>query len=385
VVLSSYPAAPLATLALTWLACTAPEPTAEAAGLPTPTGRAVARLDRAGVELLPRGLVDLDAATLAADPIPAFDRPHLEGLEAGLSYSIGTASRGYLVHGRRLPDDLPHLKPRPVSVARRAVWGTDALVMALDRSAAAVARSWPGSVLYAGDLSARHGGDLPGHASHNSGRDADLAFYMRDDAGMLADGPPMHPITDTGRALYSPLWFDAARNWALVAALLTEPEVQVQWIFVASHLEAMLLAHARASSADPKLIERAEAVLKEPVDSSRHLEHFHLRLFCALEERLEGCLDYGRRHPWIDTYAQALSRRVQELLPLLGTRRAEEGRYAIIRLVRLGAREAADLVAELADNPDPELGRLALDAAAFLRGERTPPEWAHLRDEDPGE
>lgn len=323
-------------------------------------------------------------SAVALGAISAFDKPHLSGLAADRSYSIGTASRGYLVQGRKLPET-DWLKPRPTSLRRKATWGTDEMIGALDRAAKSVAERWPGSVLYAGDLSAEGGGDIRGHASHNSGRDVDLCFYYRDPAGRIADEERMWPIRSDGTGAGGERRFDVPRNWALVEALLRDPHVQVQWLFVASHLQDLLLAHAEAIGADEEVVRRAKKVLKQPGDSSRHAEHFHVRFYCALAERVQGCVDYGPVWDWVDTYEKALARRITEVLPFLKVRSAEENRYAITRLVRLRAVAAVPHLEPLMDSPDPSIRALAADAVAFLRGERTPPAWAHLTEEDPGE
>ena len=130
---------------------------------------------------------------------------------------------------------------------------------------------------------------------------------------------------------------------------------------------------------------RAEAVLAQPRDSSAHLDHFHVRLYCALEERVEGCVDYGPVRPWVDTFDQALAERVTEVLPFLRLGRPAEVRYAVTRIVRLNARFATGHLEPLLDHPDLAVRALADDALAFLRGDRTPPAWAHLAEADPGD
>ena len=61
-------------------------------------------------------------------------------------------------------------------------FGAWQLVQLLERAAHQVARSLPGARLSVGELSKERGGDLPGHASHESGRDVDVGFYMLDAA-----------------------------------------------------------------------------------------------------------------------------------------------------------------------------------------------------------
>lgn len=351
-------------------------------------GRALASVELSGLALLPAVVVEAAPPPPAgAVGIPAFDRAHVSHLKRDRSYSIGTASRGYLVNGRAVPSGDPAISVRARTLRKRAQFGTDELVEALARAATHVAQRWPGSHLYVGDLSYASGGDIPGHASHASGRDVDLVFYMRDEAGRMADSPQMLPIGGNGKARWGEprLVFDLPRNWALVEALLRDPHVQVQYILIADHLKALLLGQAEQVAADETVIRRAHRVLRQPRDSSIHEEHFHVRVYCALAERVEGCVDYGRVHPWIDTYESALARRINEVMPFLQAGGAEEVRYAITRLVRLRAKGALVHLEPLVGSPQPRIAQLAADAVAFLRGRRTPPRWAHLQEEDPGD
>jgi penicillin-insensitive murein endopeptidase len=315
----------------------------------------------------------------------AFGRGDDGRLSTTRSYSLGTTSRGRLVGGRPLPTDHPALVARPVAIQRGAIHGTDELIGALERAASHVASRWPGSRLYAGDISARDGGDIGGHVSHNSGRDVDLAFYARDAAGRIADSDAFLAFRGDGATPDGERAFDDARNFELVATLVRDPRIQVQWIFVSAPLRDRILRAGVAAGADPTVLERVAAVLSQPRDSSPHAEHFHMRIYCALDERVEGCLDAGRVHPWVDTFDAALAERVAEVVPLLSSGGADEVRYAITRLVRLRARDAVDAIEPLTTHADAETRALATDAVAFLRGERTPPAWAHLLPEDAGE
>jgi murein endopeptidase len=309
------------------------------------------------------------------------DRP--EAMD-GQSFSVGTASRGYLVGGAALPTDHASLKVRPVSIKRRAIHGTHAVIEALERAAAAVARKWPGSQLFAGDISAVQGGDIRHHASHNSGRDADLAFYLRDQVGSLADGPDMNVLGRDGQT-EAGLVFDEARNWELIASILQNPNVQVQWFFVANHLRGRMLTFAERVGADEKLIQRASVTMRQPGDSSPHADHFHVRFFCGLEERLRGCVDTGERHDWINSYGAEIEVETSRIIALLRGGGGDEKRYVIKRIGQLALASGARHLEPLKEDADPTIRVMAIDTIAFLRGERTPPAWAHLTDEDVGE
>lgn len=343
-------------------------------------GRALSSLELGAVSLLP-------AVTVAPMPTGgqgAFDRESAPGDGEGVSYSVGTASRGYLVGGEPLPLDHPALKVRPVSLERRAIHGTGALIAALKQAATGLARDYEGSQLFAGDISGLKGGDIPHHASHNSGRDADLAFLLRDAHGAMADGPEMDVIREDGRTEAGKV-FDVARNWRLVASLLRNPNVQVQWIFVARHLRKSMLDYGRHVGADGTVMKRARVTLRQPGDSSPHADHFHIRFYCGLEERLRGCVDTGESHPWIDTFGAEVEMEIGRIVALLRGGGVEEKRYVIKRVGQLALRSGASHLEALASDADHTVRIMAIDTMAFLRGERTPPAWAHLTDEDVGE
>jgi len=343
-------------------------------------GQSLEEFDSSGFSLLP-------AVTVAPMPTmigSGFDRQDHPGAVDGRSYSIGTASRGYLVGGAPLPTDHDALKVRPVSIERRAIHGTHAVIEALQRAATVVTRRWPGSELYAGDISAKQGGDIRHHASHNSGRDADLAFYLRDQRGGISDGPDMNVLGRHGQT-EAGLIFDDARNWELVAAILQNPNVEVQWFFVANHLRKRMLTFAKRVGADPRLIERASITMRQPGDSSPHADHFHVRFFCGLEERLRGCVDTGVRHGWVDSYAAEIEIQMSQIVALLRGGGDDEKRYVIKRIGQLALASGARHLEPLTKDPDDSIRVMALDTVAFLRGERTPPAWAHLTDEDVGE
>jgi penicillin-insensitive murein DD-endopeptidase len=86
--------------------------------------------------------------------------------------------------------------------------------------------------------------------------------------------------------------FDARRNWALVRALLSDPTVEVQWIFIHKALAELMLREGPESTDDPALVARAAALLHQPTDSQPHDDHMHIRVYCAAGDRMLGCLDH---------------------------------------------------------------------------------------------
>lgn len=342
-------------------------------------GKRLSALELGTATLLPAAGVNLSLR----NPKPAAESISSDAEDGSLS--IGTASGGRLVAGKTLAEGGRHIKLRPTSKRRRAIYATQRLLDALTQAAESVGSRWPGSVLFVGDLSARHGGDIPHHASHNSGRDADLAFYARDEAGRFADSEVFDRYDASGFCKQSKKTFDTARNWALVESLLRNPDVELQWIFVVDHLEKRMLSHAREIGVDRELLDRARIILKQPGDSSPHADHFHIRIYCGRAERLQGCLNNGRIHQWAEIHEDVVMARMGHVLPFLQSNSRDEILYAITTLVRLRARTAVPHIKQLRSFPDKDVREMATDAVGFLSGRRTPSRWEHLSDVEAGE
>ncbi|NOY91639.1 MAG: penicillin-insensitive murein endopeptidase [Deltaproteobacteria bacterium] len=205
----------------------------------------------------------------------------------------GRLRRGVLLH------ESAHVRYTTEYRAAGNFWGTWELVQLLERAAYRVSRRLPGAKLSVGELSRERGGRIPGHASHRSGRDADLAFYMLDGRGR-----PFAPFAfaafrgnGQGRGVNSGLRFDDARNWELVAKLVADGDARVQYIFVSNALKRRLLREGRRRHASASVLRRAEAVLIQPSGHNRHENHFHLRIYCPPASR-PACRDRAPFHPW---------------------------------------------------------------------------------------
>jgi hypothetical protein len=95
--------------------------------------------------------------------------------------------------------------------------------------------------------------------------------------------------------------FDARRNWALVRAMLSDPTVEVQWIFVHRALAERMLREGTSSDDDPALVARAAALFHQPSDAQAHDDHMHIRLYCTADDRLLGCVDRGPQRRKMET------------------------------------------------------------------------------------
>jgi penicillin-insensitive murein endopeptidase len=141
---------------------------------------------------------------------------------------------GRLLRGMRMAES-NYARYVPEYAPSGHFYGTWELVQLLERAARRVAFRFPGSRLPLGELSGQSGGDIGGHHSHESGRDADIGFYMTSADGRPYEGMAFANFDARGRGLppNEGLRFDDARNWELVSKLISDADARPQYIFVA--------------------------------------------------------------------------------------------------------------------------------------------------------
>jgi penicillin-insensitive murein endopeptidase len=220
-----------------------------------------------------------------------------QGRFALLSLTVGHPNDGAQLRAKRLTKT-KELLVRKSSKERN--YGHPALVLMLWRSASDVAKAAPGSVLLVGDLSYRDGGPISGHRSHQSGRDADIGFYVVDGKGKRLPSREFVSFDAEGNARDGgKLHFDDERNWMLVESWAKDRRAGLSHIFVSDPLKARLLRFARSRPRFAPYAERAAALLKQPEKGEDHSDHFHVRITCPRDQleicRPESKLD-GDRH-----------------------------------------------------------------------------------------
>lgn len=185
-------------------------------------------------------------------------------------------------------------------------WGHPRLVRAIERAAGEVAAAMPnGPDLVVADLSAETGGRIVRHRSHRTGRDADLLFYVVTPDGRPIENSGFHHFGKDGIAEVSErdrtfVRIDVARTWLLVRALASDENAQIQWLFVAGWLEAMLVEHALARGEPDAVIARTQKLLHQPSDSFSHDDHIHVRIACSADDAVRGCRGGGYQWPWLE-------------------------------------------------------------------------------------
>lgn len=214
-----------------------------------------------------------------------------------LGRSIGSPSDGHLVGGARLAEG-PHVRIVPYYAAGDARWGLEPLVDMIDRAARAVRKQFPDSVLSVGHLSRPGGGEIDRHVSHESGRDADIGFYVRNQQGKPIYAEHFVAFRGDGTA---PTWpgaqFDDARNWAFVATVAADLRARVTHIFVTAPLRARLLQYADKIGAPGALRTRAAELMTQPKGAMPHDDHFHVRIACP--SGMDKCIEQPmpKKHP----------------------------------------------------------------------------------------
>jgi penicillin-insensitive murein endopeptidase len=251
--------------------------------------------------MLPRRLLLLAAFALsllgssAAEAKPAKKHPTKvaaasKGAHRG-PQSIGAPNAGHL-EGALLLRGSRTLKQKDGAHS----WGLPDLVHLLQRASAKIARKHKSSVLLVGDLSGRTGGFLERHGSHQSGRDADVGFYVMNSKGKQVNVRHFVAFEGSGKGRELP-WamFDDARNWDLVEALLQDDKASVRYIFVSAPLRGRLLAQAARKHATKELIARASAAMMPSQETDVHDDHLHVRIACPASMR-EVCIEEPMAH-----------------------------------------------------------------------------------------
>lgn len=215
--------------------------------------------------------------------------------------SVGLPHEGVQTAAEELPrSGVGFARFRPYG---SAYFGQPELVKAIRDVAARMHEERPGPPLVLGDLSGRHGGKIPRHNSHRSGRDVDLLWYLMTPEGRPVKSPGFLHVQSDGLAVDPATGgyylLDIERQWAVVKAFLQADAVHVQWMFCSRWVEALLIDYARARGEPDELVWRAQTVMLQPADSLPHDDHIHLRISCTPQTMLTGCVGGGPYWEWL--------------------------------------------------------------------------------------
>lgn len=194
--------------------------------------------------------------------------------------SLGLPSNGWLINGVPL-NDTPYL------ISQKSTrYGTPELVQAIQDATEVVNRKYPGSPkVVVRDLSAKTGGSLKPHLSHQSGRDVDIGYYMKD--------RQLDRFVDA-----TPSTLDAARTWELIASFLEGGKTQ--YIFIDYSLQKPLYEYA--SNVVGLNATQLNRIFSYPRgkrlgiirDAKGHKNHLHVRIYAPMATA--AVKDYVRKY-----------------------------------------------------------------------------------------
>ena len=199
-------------------------------------------------------------------PLAALDDEEIEQIvqrdpSALGSLSVGAPNGGALFNGIQMQDSALWKMADP-----EHAWGTRESIDFVAYAIKRVNEYFPGSpLLYVGDFSARSGGKLRPHLSHQSGRDVDLGYYY-------STGPAWYKRA-TAKTL------DRARTWTLLEVLLKE--THVEYVFMDRAIQPLLREYALAQGEDPQWLSRVfegpqnrDSIVRHRLG---HATHMHVR------------------------------------------------------------------------------------------------------------
>jgi murein endopeptidase len=177
------------------------------------------------------------------------------------SVSVGFVHAGRMVNAVRFPDS-----PDWTVVQPEKAWTTEETVHYLTQVIRELRGRYPDApLLRVNQISARDGGYIRPHKSHQNGRDVDLGFF--------------YPGGNVVRAREREKYIDPVMNWALIRALVTHADVQV--ILVDRRVQKVLYDHAVKIGEDKAWLDSLfhageRSILKH---ARGHRDHFHVRFF----------------------------------------------------------------------------------------------------------
>lgn len=202
-------------------------------------------------------------------PFLAVESSPVQGL---VSQANGFYSDGNLENADILPDEAFGLVKLFRERDRR--WATADLRAIILGLADHMQRAFPGGErIQLGDTSARHGGLVTGHVSHQNGLDADLSFLRMNRQELNPDTAQRfeEDFVVEGRLTEN---FDIERNFVLFAALVETG--RINRIFVDGVIKKAMCDFAERAGQ----FERSTEVLRRLRPYENHKNHIHLRLTC---------------------------------------------------------------------------------------------------------
>lgn len=218
------------------------------------------------------------------DPADYDLTPAPKKVKAQKGQSIGKPWNGSLKSATKLPKGKGYFIRRP-----ERAYGANYVVTHIEKAIKAVRKRFPRvHTLAIGDLSAKTGGDIGNHHSHESGRDVDIGFYFKKKPSGYPDSFVAH---DDAK-------LDLAATWALVYAFARTADQPngVKMIFLDRAVQKRLYDWAKDHSVPEDYLDK---VFQYPAHAGEgdglvrhepnHEDHIHVRFKCP--EKDTSCED----------------------------------------------------------------------------------------------
>jgi murein endopeptidase len=199
-----------------------------------------------------------------------------------LSHTWGHGSSGYLINARQMPKS-PFWHQR-----RFKNYGTPEMIATIKAGIQALREQFPDAPpVILGDLSKRYGGHFPPHLSHQSGRDADIGYFMR--------GRYSHKLK--GLTLVNRRTIDVEKTWAFLSGMLKTGLVESA--FIDYQLQKVLYHHAKHEGKwSVKALNKVFSYPQWKGGVINHLkghsDHMHMRFSAPLSE--QAAVSYMNTH-----------------------------------------------------------------------------------------
>ncbi len=185
--------------------------------------------------------------------------------------ALGTPNAGALVNGVPMPKSDKWIVQDP-----SCAWGTQETIDNIVRSIEKVVAEHPNTPpLAIGHISAKRGGHLSPHKSHQSGRDVDLGYYHSPPKSVFVKGNEQN--------------LDLERTYALIKTIVTETETDL--VLVDTSIQRLLVRYAQTHGEDEAFIDHLFQVRdKHPRPLVRHARghanHLHVRFSSPIAQTL---------------------------------------------------------------------------------------------------
>lgn len=212
-------------------------------------------------------------------PYPSFPQ--------GKEQAVGSVSVGTLMQAAALPKEAPGFLK--ISDFRDRGYGTTTLVTLLLQTAVKVANAYPGGERFqVADLSAKNGGEVTLHASHENGTDADVFYFRKNRKEQHPDYNGFEEnFVYTGSDGKPKLSgnFDVERNWAAMKNLVSSGKIGR--IFADQTIKSAFCSYAKQMGEFSSQTETLRRIRHWP----NHKNHFHVRIKCPKDS--PRCIDQG--------------------------------------------------------------------------------------------